>query len=123
MPALKTLLIYFKDGEFFIDGYVVPEGSDTAERFVGFAGLLPDEIFTHNGNVSKIINHDHETMEMWEKHYRSDERQNLPKLKEVAETFTDATSEIIERSSNFEESKANEIDKLQEDLEALKDRH
>lgn len=111
-------------GEYYIDGYVVPEGGGEAVRKTGFVGLDGDDaIFTHNGRVAKIINHDHENMNAWKKHYKSDARQNLPELKKIATDFEDSTNDIIERSSSFEESKQNEIDKLQEDLEALKDRH
>ncbi|NRA40065.1 MAG: hypothetical protein HRU15_18115 [Planctomycetes bacterium] len=110
-------------GEFYVSGYMVPEGGGDAEEFKGLIGLLGDDaVYTHNSQASKIINHDHDNMKMWEAHYRSTGRQDLPKLKEAKTTFEDATNDIIESSSTFEESKQNEIDKLQEDLEALKDR-
>ena len=109
-------------GEFYRAPYKDPEGTIVPGEFIGLANRADGTPFTHHNQANKLIQHQHDILKMWEAHFGSAARQDTPELKQAASDFREATNEIDREGGEAEENILGTIDRLQEELDKLRDR-
>lgn len=107
-------------GEFYREEYKDAEDQVVPGAFLGLNG--EGDVHTHHGQANKLIQHQHDILKMWEQHYGSTQRQDTPELKKAAKAFQDATNDIITEGGEQEDSINATIDRLNEELDKLKER-
>ncbi len=109
-------------GEYYFRGYTDAEGNDKAAAFIGLNDRADGTPFTHHNQANKLIQHHYDILKMWEAHYGSAARQDTPNLKDATKKFRESTNDIISEGGEAEENIQSTIDRLNEDLDKLKER-